>query len=95
MIERVSLYRFEQAFREHGRQDSFSYDGLKALFEYLEELEDDTGEQIELDVVAICGDFTEYEDIEDYNDQNGTEYEDREEVDNYIPVGNYGLIVHE
>jgi hypothetical protein len=95
MIEYVNLYRFEQAFREHGRQDSFSYDGLKALFEYLEQWEDDTCEQIELDVVAICGDFTEYKDIEDYNDQNGTDYEDREEVDNYIPVGNYGLIVHE
>lgn len=37
----------------------------KALFDYLEEYEQSTGEEIEFDIVAICCDFTEYADIEE------------------------------
>jgi len=32
----------------------FSYDGLNALFDFYEVLEDETGEQIEFDPIAIC-----------------------------------------
>ena len=41
------------------RPDNFSYAGLKALFEHLESYEDDTGEEIELDVIALCCDYSE------------------------------------
>lgn len=34
--------------------------GRFALFEYLEDLESGTGEEIELDVIAICCDYSEY-----------------------------------
>lgn len=33
------------------------------MFDYLEEYEKDTGEEIELDVVALCCDFAEYSDL--------------------------------
>jgi hypothetical protein len=39
----------------------WSWAGARALAEYLEELEDDTGEEMEFDGVAIRGDFDEYE----------------------------------
>ena len=39
----------------------WTYAGAKALAEYLEELEDDMGEEMELDVVAVRCEFTEYE----------------------------------
>lgn len=55
----VSRYDFERAFADAGRKDQFSYEGLKALFEYLEQYEEDTGEEIELDVIAICCDYSE------------------------------------
>ena len=61
MKQSVNSYDFERAFVLAGRKDQFSYDGLKALFEYLEDLEDDTGEEIELDVIALCCDYCEYE----------------------------------
>ena len=61
MKKSVNLYDFERAFVTMGRKDQFSYDGLKALFYYLEEYEDDTGEEIELDVVALCCDYCEYD----------------------------------
>ena len=61
MKQSVNSYDFERAFITAGRKDQFSYDGLRALFEYLEELEDDSGEEIELDVIALCCDYSEYD----------------------------------
>ena len=55
----VSLYDFREAFRTMGRAEQFSYEGLEILFDYLEQYEDDTGEELELDVVALCCDFYE------------------------------------
>lgn len=55
----VNRYAFERAFADAGRKDQFSYEGLKALFEYLEQYEEDTGEEIELDVIALCCDYYE------------------------------------
>lgn len=43
--------------------------GAFALAEHLEQIEEDTGEEMELDVVAIRCDFTEYENLEDFAQQ--------------------------
>ena len=55
----VSLYDFREAFRTMGRAEQFSYEGLEVLFDYLEQYEDDTGEELELDVVALCCEYCE------------------------------------
>ncbi len=57
----ISFSSFCDAFRAMDRGDQFSYDGKKALYDYLEELEDSTGALIELDVIALCCEYTEYE----------------------------------
>ena len=76
MIESVNKYDFQDAFRRVGRNDQFSYDGQRALFDYLEEYEEDTGEQIELDVIALCCDFSEHDSALDcINDLGYTEFE--------------------
>ena len=54
-----NVYQFREAFRLAGRGDQFSYEGLEVLFDYLEELSEDTGEPIELDVVALCCEYYE------------------------------------
>ena len=59
MKQTINLYAFRNAFYKMGRKDNFSYDGLEVLFDYLEELEMATGEEIELDVISLCGDFAE------------------------------------
>ena len=46
MKQSINIYDFERAFKRSEREN-FSYDGLKALFEYLEDLESDIGEEIE------------------------------------------------
>lgn len=60
MKQSINFYLFERAFHAMDRTLSFSYDAKKVLFEYFEQLEEDTGEEIELDVIAICCDYSEY-----------------------------------
>ena len=54
----ISLHDFREAFK-HVRPDQFSYEALGLIFSYLEEYEMETGEEFELDVIAICCDFAE------------------------------------
>lgn len=58
MKQSINSYEFHRAF-EQQRPDNFSYEGLEALFEYLEQYEEDCDTEIELDVVAICCDYSE------------------------------------
>ena len=59
MIQAVNRYAFQDAFKGTNYENNFSYQGLNALFDYLEEYEESTGEQIELCIVALCCDYTE------------------------------------
>ena len=54
-----SVHQFREAFRLAGRMDQFSYEGFEVLFDYLDNLSEDTGETIELDPVALCCDYYE------------------------------------
>jgi predicted ArsR family transcriptional regulator len=58
MKQTIDLCDFERAFHNL-RPDNFTNNGLAVLFEYLEELEQDTGEEYELDIIALCCDFSE------------------------------------
>ena len=74
MIRRINEYDFIDAFKKMGREGNFSNDGLVALYEYLEMLEDDTGQPIELDVIALCCEFTEYDNLEEFQADYGREF---------------------
>ena len=54
----VSEYEFYDAFRKI-RPDNFSAIGLHLLWQYFEDYEEDTGDEIELDVIAICCEYSE------------------------------------
>jgi hypothetical protein len=58
MKQAVYFNDFRDAFMSI-RPDNFSRDGLWAIYDYLTELEADTGEELELDVIAVCCDYTE------------------------------------
>ena len=64
---------------------NFTYEGKIALFDYFEQLSDDTGEDIELDPVAICCEYSEYESLKDASETyfmyNATEEEKAEYTD--------------
>jgi hypothetical protein len=57
----VNVYDFRNAFMDSDLyKDNFSFDGLKALYNYLVEIEKSTGEELDLDVIGFCCDFNEY-----------------------------------
>lgn len=88
MKERVNFSDFCDRFHSHDRDGDFSYEGKRALFDHLEKLEEDTGEEIELDIIALCCDYTEYESLdelrENYNDIESLE--DLEDHTTVIPI---------
>ena len=55
MIQTINVSDFRDAFRSAGRAEQFSYQGLGALFDYMEELDPD----FDLDVIALCCDYSE------------------------------------
>lgn len=66
---------FVTAFNKMGRGDNFSIEGREALFDYLNKFED-----IELDVIAICCEYTEYttahEAASQYSTYDGMEFDE-------------------
>lgn len=75
----VYFSEFRDYFHEI-RPDNFSYDGLRILFDYFEEFEESTGEEVEFDVIAICCDFSE-DSYENIADQYGIELDINENDD--------------
>lgn len=75
----VSFSEFSDSFRDI-RPDNFSYQALRILFSYFEQYEDETGEDIELDVIAICCDFSE-DSFENIADQYGIELDEEMDED--------------
>lgn len=81
MKQSIGFCQFCDAFTAMDRQDSYTYEGKRALFDYLEEMEEDTGIEIELDVVALCCDYSEYDDAATCISECGYGYERDEDHD--------------
>lgn len=69
MIQTINFSDFCDAFRDMDRDNQFSYAGKRVLFDFFEQWEEETGQPVELDVIAICCEWNEstWEEIaEDY-----------------------------
>ena len=86
MIQTITKSEFTSAFHRAGRGNNFTYEGLIALYDYLEEYEDSTGEQIELDVIAICCEYNEYESLEEFQEDYSEDYQSIEEIEHATQV---------
>jgi len=62
-VDNVS--QFVDQFHKANRGTQFSYEALDALFYMFDELSDADGLPYELDVIAICCEYMEYESIEE------------------------------
>lgn len=87
MKQTIGLSQFQNAF-DAIRPNNFSYEGLQQLFDYFESYEDDTGEEIELDVIAICCEYEETT-IEQIIRQHNIEADDIEDDEIEDHVFNY------
>lgn len=80
MKQTVTEYMFVDSFRHAGRESKFSVPARRALFEYLEEFENSTGTEFELDPVGICCEWCEYpsalDAAKDYGFKDGIDSQD-------------------
>jgi hypothetical protein len=92
MKRNITQYDFLRAFQEWTANDrhlSFSREALLEIYDILTDYEDSTGQELELDVVAICCEFTEYDNLDeackayeiDFHNDNYNEMTDDEKFD--------------
>ena len=96
MKQTISKSDFRDAFRKCGRGEQFSYDALGVIFDYLEELEEDCDNESELDPIAVCCEFCEYENIEEFQADYSDDYKTIEDISNetiVLEVDNGGFII--
>jgi len=96
MYQVVTKTEFIKSFLDAGRGNDFSYDGLSALYDYLCEIEDETGIEIDYDPIGICCEFAEYENLTEFCEDYGEQYktlDDIRYVTDVIPVDDERFIV--
>jgi hypothetical protein len=95
MYKNINFQDFCDAFAKMNRDNNFSYEGKQALFDYLEEYEESTGEKIELDIIALCCEYTEYKNLEELQQNYDKIRTMRELEDNtqVIPFGEESFII--
>ena len=86
MIRTINEYDFIKEFHKMVRGNNFSTSGLIALYEYLEMLGDDIGQEIEIDVIALCCEYAEYDNLEEFQADYGDEYETIEDIQSATSV---------
>jgi len=84
MKAEISESDFIEAFKDYNRENNFSYEGKKALYNYLIDLEEDTGEEIKLDIISLCCDYEEYKNLEEYLNNYYTTEEINEVIRNFL-----------
>ena len=87
MVKNITFSDFVDAFHAYERYDSFGYQALRVIYDYMEEV----APEFELDVIAICCDFNteHYKDIADnytidLSDADGDEDTEKQIVLDYL-----------
>lgn len=80
IYKQINFSEFCDSFSDTYK-NNFSYEGKRVLFNWLEQLSEDTGDNIELDTVSLCCDYDEWDSIEQYNENYNTQYTDASDID--------------
>jgi hypothetical protein len=88
IIQTLDKYDLQKEFQEYDR-DYYSLEGYEAMIDLFESI----GENWELDVIALCCDFTEAEldDIRADYDLSEEEYPDSDDVLDYLNYRTYAV----
>ena len=62
------------------RPNNFTRAGLFSLFEYLTQLEEDCGVEMEFDPIALCCEFTEWENLKEFQENYSTDFKTLEQI---------------
>ena len=99
MKDTINKDQFRNWFRSSEQyRRTFSYEGLSALFDYLEEMEESTGEELDFDPVALCCEYSEYDTFEEFQEEYNGEVlyptlDDLEDYTTVIRVGHTGSFI--
>ena len=96
MKQSITRFDFVDWFRgSDNYKNNFSYDGLNSLFDYLEQFEEDMGKEMEFDPVAICCEYSEYENLEEIKKTYNCieNYEDLENNTSIIKIENTDRLI--
>lgn len=95
MVKYVSEMEFVDGFKDDKGNliNGFTFEGLKVLYDYFLELEDDLGEPIQFDPVGVRCEFTEYESpldvVNDYgllDEDDRMDYEALDDEDDQVSM---------
>jgi hypothetical protein len=90
MKRTINLSEFRNEFARSERRDSFTYEGLEALFNYLDDLDND----YEFDLIEICCDYSEYQHLEELQkDHQVDSIEELEANTSVIRIGTESFII--
>ena len=81
ITETLTKSQFSDAFNKMGRGEQFSYAARNLIYDYLDEFE-----SYELDVIGICCEFAEYENLEEFQTDYGEEYNSMEIIEEATTV---------
>jgi hypothetical protein len=59
IIQPINLYSFRDAFKQAGRENQFSYEGLEVLYDALQDFSESDATPYELDVIGLCCEYSE------------------------------------
>lgn len=85
MKQNVSEYDFIEGVMKI-RPNNFTVNGLRCLYDYLIELEDSIGEEIEFDVIAICCEFSEYKDLKEISEAYNRDFMETDDIRDFTQV---------
>ncbi len=92
----INQSEFRDAFLRMDRNTNFSYEGLGALYEYLDDRELETN--VELDVIALCCEYTEYDNLKELQ-ENYDNIESMDDLRDHTTVieieGSEGFIIQD
>jgi hypothetical protein len=87
----VNVYQFRNEMTGHG----FTIAGAVALFDYLEQYEEEMGQELDFDPIGLRCDFTEYKDLQEIAREYGEEYGDLDYLEQSTTVIEFdgGIII--
>jgi hypothetical protein len=97
MKNTVTRHEFIDSFKG-GYAENFSYDGKLALFEYIEQVEEEMQIELELDPIGLCCEYNEYASLEEFHgNYNKEEYPNLEVLQEHTQIisisGTDGFII--
>ena len=94
IIKRIDFYEFIEEFKAYNRDNQFTRSGLSVLYDYIEELSEESGEDYNLDIIELCTSFTEYDNLEEVlKDYDLKSLEELEENTTAFTLDNQGVLI--